>query len=115
METKIVKDWISRDDLKALAREQYGDLLKAVVDVEQEIIGIGGELHIDIQSLLMQKENSQGQHTWGINFYPSKFGEDFIEFDSMINLKPLIGNKTRGVEDFEIQKKILDIVNKLVK
>src|SRR3989344_441895 len=115
METRIIKDEVTRDELKMLAREQYGDIIKAVVDVNQEIMGVGGELHIDIQSLLVEKENSQGQDTWGINLYLEKSGEDFIEFDSMINLKPLLGNKTRGVENVEIQNKIREIINKLVK
>jgi|SRR3989344_4798152 len=115
METRIVKDKITLDGLKTLAREQYGDIIKAVVDVEKEIMGVGGELHIDIQSLLIEKENSQGQDTWGINLYLEKIGEDFIEFDSMINLKPLLGNKKRGVENLEVQNKIRKIVTKLVK
>src|SRR3989344_3710928 len=57
METRIVKDKISRDELKTLAHEQYGDIIKAVVDINQEIMGVGRELHIDIQSLLIEKEN----------------------------------------------------------
>ena len=115
METRIVKDKITRDELKTVAHEQYGDIIKAVVDVNQKILGVGGELHIDIQSLLIEKENSQGNDTWGINLYLEKIGDDFIEFDSMINLKPLLGNKTRGVENLEIQNTIREIITKLVK
>jgi len=114
METRIVKDKITLSELKVLAHEQYGDIIKTVVDVGQEILGVGGELHIDIQSVLIETENSQGQDTWGINLYPEKTGNDFIEFDSMINLKPLLGNKTRGIESLEIQNKIREIISKLV-
>lgn len=114
METRIVKDKIAKNELKALAHKQYGDILKAVVDIRQSIMGVGGELHVDIQSFLMEKENSESQDTWGINLYLDKTEEDFIEFDSMINLKPAFENKTRGVEDVEIQKKIRGIVAKLV-
>ncbi len=115
METRIVKDHIGMDEVKALAHEQYQDIIKAVVDVEQEIMGIGGELHVDIQSLLVEKEGSKGADTWGINLYLDKTGDDFIEFDSMINLKPNSGNRSRDVEDEEIKKKIREIVGKLVK
>lgn len=115
METKIAKDRITIEELKILAHEQYGDIIKAVVDVKKEILGVGGELHVDIQSLLIEKENSQGQDTWGINLYLDKMGEEFIEFDSMINLKPLSGNKTRGVESPELQNKIRKIVDNIVK
>ena len=115
VETRIVKDPISKDELKKLAHELYGDIIKAVVDVEQGILGVGGELHVDIQSQLIEKENSRGEDTWGINLYLEKSGEDFIEFDSMTNLKPLLGNKTRGIEDVGIQNKIREIVAKMVK
>jgi|SRR3989344_3959702 len=114
METRIVKDKIGKTELRLLAHEQYGDLIKAVVDVTQGIMGIGGELHVDIQSLLMEQEGSRGDTTWGINLYIDKTGDEFIEFDSMINLKPALGNKTRNVESKEIQEKIRDIVNTVV-
>ena len=115
MKTKIVKDIVSREELKLLAHEQYGDIIKAVVDIEQEIMGVGGELHVDIQSILIEKENSKGVSTWGINLYLDKTGDDFVEFDSMINLKPNLGNKTRGIENEEIKEKIINIVHQLVK
>ena len=115
METRIVKDKITQAELNTLAQEQYGNFIKAVIDIEQGVLGVGGELHVDIQSVLIEKENSQAQNTWGINLYCDKSGEDFIEFDSMINLKPVLGNKTRGVKDIEIRNKISEIVNKLIK
>lgn len=114
METRIVKDRISRAELSALAHEQYGDIIKAVVDIEHGIMGVGGELHVDIQSLLIEKENSRGDTTWGINLYLDKTGDDLIEFDSMINLKPALSNRSRNVEDIAIQKKIREIVDRLV-
>lgn len=114
METKIIKNKISREELKKLSHEQYGDILKAVVDVDKKIMGVGGELHVDIQSLLIEKENSRGNNTWGINLYLDKAGDDFIEFDSMVNLKPNLGNKIRGIEDENIKKKIREVVNQLV-
>ena len=114
METRIVKEGITREELSILAHEQYGDIIKAVVDLAQGIMGVGGELHVDIQSLLIENEGSRGDTTWGINLYLDKTGEDFIEFDSMINLKPLLNNRTRGVEDAETQQAIRKIVNKLI-
>lgn len=114
METKIIKNKITRDELKTLAHEQYGDIIKAVVDVEQKIMGVGGELHVDIQSLLIEKENSRGGDTWGINLYLEKTGDEFVEFDSMINLKPNLGNRMRGIESEEIKARIREIINRLV-
>lgn len=114
METKIIRDKITKDKLKTMAHEQYGDVIKAVVDVKQMIVGVGGELHVDIQSLLIEKANSEGANTWGINLYLEKSGEDFIEFDSMINLKPNLGNRSRDIENLEIREKIRQIINKII-
>ena len=115
MEIKIIKIPITRFELKKIAQEGFGNLIKAVVDVEQEIIAIGGELHMDELNLLLEKENSNHQDIWGINLYPEIEGDGFIEFDSMVNLKPAFDNRTRGVDNLEIQKKIAEIVNKLIK
>ena len=114
MEIRIIKKPISKEELKELAKEGFGDVVKAVVDVEQEIMAVGGELHADEEILLMDKENSKRENTWGVNFYPDKSENDFIEFDSMINLKPAFGNRSRDVENSEIKIKIKKIVEKLI-
>lgn len=114
-EMKIIKESISKAELKRLASEQFGDVIKVVVDIAQEIMAIGGEFHSDMEVLLAENENSKREDTWGINLYPDEAEEGFIEFDSMINLKPVHGNRTRNVEDEIIQKKIREIINRIVK
>jgi hypothetical protein len=44
---KIVNDKISVDELRKIAEETFGELVKAVVDVEKEVMAVGGELHSD--------------------------------------------------------------------
>ena len=52
---------------------------------------------------------------WGINIYPHLEGtENWIDFDSMINLRPLQNNRSRDVESPEIREKIQAVVEKLV-
>lgn len=97
-----------------MAEKRFGNLIKAVVDVEKKILAIDGELHADEEALLL-KEGSKQENLWGINIYPKEEGEKRIEFDSMINLRPSLGNLSRGVKDPKIRKKIIKIVNKLVK
>ena len=92
----------------------FGNLVKAVVDMEKEAMAIDGELHADEQALLLEQGSKQ-QNIWGINLYPDKTGDDFVEFDSVINIRPLQKNRSRGVENEEIRKKILEIVNNLIK
>lgn len=114
MPIKIIREPIPREELKKLAAERFGDLVKAVVDIEQEIMAIDGELHADEEVLLMEQESSKRENTWGINLYPEKSGDDFIEFDSVINLKPNFGNRSRGVDNPEIRAKIKRLVERLI-
>jgi hypothetical protein len=111
----IVDNKISVEKLKILAENLLGDLVKAVVDVERDILILDAELHADMEAFLLENGASQ-ENLWGINFYPDMDGEDFIEFDSMINIRPKQGNRSRGVEDVSIQNKIRKIVdNKIEK
>ncbi len=114
MEIKIIKDSISKQDIAAMANAGFGDLVKAVVDVEQEIMAVGGELHADEEVLLTEKENSRRENTWGINIYPNKQKSEWIEFDSMINIKPSLGNRSRDVENQKTREMIKKIVGKLI-
>lgn len=109
----ILKTIITVKELKQIAQDTFGDLVKAVVDIDRNLIAINAELHSDLEAVLL--ENGSKQYSlWGINFYPDIEDNDFIEFDSMINLRPSQGNVTRGVDSHDIQQKIIDIVNKWV-
>ena len=114
MEIYVVKDPISKAKLKLIAKERFGDLVKAAVDIDQEIMAVGGELHIDEEVLLIEQENSKQENVWGINIYPDSSGDDFIEFDSMINLKPALSNRSRGIDNQKIREKVIVIVKKLI-
>lgn len=91
----------------------FGDLIKAVVDVDQSILAVNAELHSDLEAFLLQNGSFQ-KNLWGINLYPDLQGEDFIEFDSMINMRPSQNNRSRGVEDKKTREKIIQIVNRWV-
>lgn len=113
-EIRIVKTIVTREELASIAEKQFGSLVKAVVDVRQKIMAIGGALHADEEALLTEREGSRREDTWGINLYPESTGEKFLEFDSMVNLKPAFGNRSRNVDDPAIQKRIKEIVARLV-
>lgn len=110
---KIIKDKISINELEKLAEDMFGNFVKAVVDIENKIMAAGGEFHADEEALLIENGSKQN-NLWGINIYPEIKNENWVEFDSMINLRPSQGNRTRGVENKEIQKIIIEIVNNLV-
>ena len=111
---KIIENKITTEELKEMARKMFGSLVKAVVDAERGLMAVDGELHADLEVLLSEK-GSKRANLWGINIYPEFEGDERIEFDSMINLKPHLGNRTRGVEDAAVREKIIAIVNKLLK
>jgi len=111
---KIVDGPISLADLKVLAEGRFGNLVKAVVDVERKIMALDGELHADEEALLLEN-GSRPEDLWGINIYPELEGPDHIEFDSVINIRPSQGNRSRGVDDQRTREKIVKVVSGLMK
>ena len=101
------------EELKDMAAATFGTMVKAVVDVDRELLAVDAELHSDLEALLLEDGSKQGD-LWGINFYPELSGDDFVEFDSMINVRPSQGNRSRGVENLELRKQIVAVVAKKV-
>ena len=114
MDIQIVSEAISKKELKEIAVNQFIDFVKAVVDIEKGIMAIGAELHADEEAVLLE-QGSQQKDLWGINLYPEKEGDEFVEFDSMINLRPSQGNRSRGVDDPRVQQSIVTAVRSLVR
>ena len=102
---------MSRDALRTMAAHYFDDLIKGVVDVSRGLLALDAEMHADLESLLLD-DGSEQADLWGINLYPDLESDDFVEFDSMINLRPAVGNRSRGVDDPEIRRKIMEVVRK---
>ncbi len=112
---EIIREPIPLKRLAELAEDLFGDMVKAVVDVANGIMVVGGELHADGESLLLGHGSRQSD-LWGINLYPDRYGNpDFVEFDSMINIRPSQANRSRGVEDPGLRDSVLEIVMRLVR
>jgi maltose-binding protein MalE len=111
---RIIKEPITFEELKKIAEERYGDMVKAVVDVEKEIMALGGDLHSDEEVFLLENGSLQ-ENLWGINLWVEKPFEEMIEFDSIINIRPKQGNRSRFIEDENIRNKIKEIIKKLIK
>jgi len=111
---KILVDIITIDELRQIAANTFGDLVKAVVDIDRDLIAIDAELHSDLEALLIE-DGSRQNSLWGINLYPDIEDDGFIEFDSMINLRPSQGNMSRAIDSPDIQKRIVYIVDKWVR
>lgn len=110
---KIITDKISLGEIQQMATVKFGNLVKAVVDVDKGIMAVDGELHSDEEACLLEKGSKQ-ENLWGINLYPEE-KDNWIEFDSMINIRPSQGNLSRGIDDSALSEKIIKIVTKLIK
>ena len=110
---KLVNDSIPLNELKQMAQDRFGDMVKAVVDVEREIMAVDAELHSDQEAFLLE-QGSNNEKLWGINIYPDRQDENWIEFDSIINIRPWQNNRSRSVEDEKVRERIIDLVDKLV-
>lgn len=102
---KIVRDLLTPGELKQMASALFDNMVKAVVDVERELIALDAELHSDLEAFLLE-DGSKQKNLWGINLYPDLQGDDFIEFDSMINVRPSQDNRSRSVDNPAIRKKL---------
>ena len=88
-------------------------MVKAVVDIRRGILAVGGELHSDDEALLLD-DGSEQKDLWGINLYHDEPSGAWIEFDSMINVRPSEGNRSRGVDDESIRTRIASVVTALI-
>ena len=110
---QILNNAISREELKSIAANTFGDMVKAVADVRQGLIAIDADLHADLERYLLENGSMQ-QDLWGFNLWVDEQGEDFIEFDSLINIRAWQGNPSRDVMDPEVRSAIAGIVNKFI-
>lgn len=114
MPTKIIEQQVQKTDLLELElKSTYGALVKVVVDIERTIMIAGMTMHSDGEEILLENGSKQAD-LWGINLYLQQSGDEWIEYDSVINLRPSHGNVSRGVDDPKIRQKIREIIHQLV-
>lgn len=104
---KILDKRIKRSDLDKSQFVMDDEMVKGVVDVKKGLLAIDAELHADLEKMLLESGSDQFD-LWGINLY---FDGELVEFESMINIRPAQGNRSRGVEDESTREEIIKIVN----
>jgi hypothetical protein len=92
--------------------EQFQDLLpkpdsmiKIVVDVRRRILAAGGEMHADCEWVLLE-HGSEQDDLWGANWFHA---EKRIAFESLINIRPRLGNRSIVLQDESLRQKVEDI------
>jgi hypothetical protein len=113
MSIQIITKPMTILEVRKLADEWYGTLIKGCVDVSKDKVALGGDYHMESCELLVA-DGSSHQNVWGFNvrFDSSEKGE--IEFDSLVNIKPSLGNKSRRVEDPEIISRATATIRKWI-
>ena len=96
--TSLITIWEERETA-------FEEVLKIVVDINKNLIAADAEMHADLEQLLL-KEGSAQQDLWGANIYPLRSKKDQIEYTSLINIRPAIGNRSMEVADSKVRKKI---------
>ena len=114
MRTASAENPVSLDEIRDLARRRFGDMVKAVVDLRLGVILLDADLHADQEAELLAEGSAQSD-LWGVNLYPDGTEADWIEFDSMINLRPSFGNRSRGIDDPATQRAVAALVHRLVR
>lgn len=113
MEIKILENKISIEEVKKIAEGWYGSMIKGAVDIENQRVALGGDYHIE-DSEVLTDSGSKFQNVWGFNIRFEENPNGSLEFDSMINIKPNLGNKSRSINDPEIVKKATEIIYKFI-
>ena len=113
MDIKIIDTPLPRSELVSIAKQWFDTMVKAVVDVDKEVMALGGEWHADAEAVLIGHGSNQ-QSLWGINIYPHDSRDQWIVFDSLINIRPTVGNRSMTVQDEVVKRKITHIVDMLI-
>ncbi|MCX6789639.1 MAG: DUF5674 family protein [Candidatus Gribaldobacteria bacterium] len=113
MSIYILDKKINREDLAKIAKETFDSLVKGVADVEKEKIAIGGEWHSECQEVLVE-QGSDGRNVWGFNIHLDQPRESWLEFFSLINIKPSLGSKDMEIQDENIRQAVKTIVDKFI-
>ena len=106
---QILQQPISRKELRTIAGNTFGDMVNCVADVQLHRLAIDAALHADLERMLLENGSAQ-EDLWGFNLWVEEDGDDFVEFDSLINIRSWQGNPSRDVLDPEIRESIRSLV-----
>jgi len=111
MNIKIIDKKISESELREIAKDFYGNMVKGVVDIEREIVAMGGEYHMDA-NIVLTDDGSKQRNIWGFNWYFDKLGDERIEYISLINIRPKQGNRIMEVQDLSLRDRMKSVILK---
>jgi hypothetical protein len=90
--------------------EEYEGMIKIVVDIRRRVLSGGGEMHADCESILID-DGSEQDDLWGANWYPN---EQRIAFESLINIRPRLGNRNIMIQSQELRDVVESITREIL-
>ena len=113
MNIQILDNKISIEEVKKLADLWYGTMIKGTVDIELGRVALGGDYHIE-SSEMLTASGSKFEDVWGFNIRFEENPNGVLEFDSMVNIKPNFGNRSRNISNNEIIEKATKVIYKFI-
>lgn len=105
----LLRDQVTQQQMQELLAEQQG-MIKLVVDIRRRILAAGGDMHADCESALLD-DGSEQDDLWGANWFP---GERRIAFESLINIRPRLGNRSIIIQDEALRRQVEDITRHIL-
>jgi hypothetical protein len=90
--------------------QEYEKMIKIVVDLRRRVLSGGGEMHSDCEAVLLE-DGSELDDLWGANWYPA---EGRIEYESLINIRPRLGNRNVLIQDENIRGQVESVTRELL-
>jgi hypothetical protein len=89
---------------------EHESMIKIVVDLRRRILAGGGEMHSDCETVLLN-DGSEQDDLWGANWYPA---EQRIAYESLINIRPRLGNRSIVIQNEEIRRPVESITRDIL-
>jgi hypothetical protein len=112
MDIEIIHEKTTPERVREHAQATFGDMVKVVVDIERGRMAIGGELHADAEAALLNDGSKQAD-LWGANIIMEKPPGENIEYNSLINIRPSQGNRSRDIQDAAIRDRVRAVLARL--
>ncbi len=89
---------------------RYEKMIKIVVDIRRKTLAGGGEMHADCEAVLLE-DGSEQDDLWGANWWP---GDQRIEFESLINIRPRLNNRSVILQSEELRRPVEAITRQIL-
>ncbi len=105
----VLKEKATSTQIQAML-DRYENMIKIVVDIRRRYLAGGGEMHADCESALLD-DGSEQDDLWGANWFPH---EQRIEFESLINIRPRLGNRSILIQDESLRRQVEAVTDEIL-